>query len=719
MKKLYTIVILLTLGITQTQIYAQAQCFNCEDETKAFTIGSNTMATGKNSFAGGTNSVVTNSDAFVFGYLSTVSGLRGIALGNLTDVSQTDGIAIGNKATSNESNCYVFGQNLSGNANNSITIGLGSSKNQLTNNKPYSLMFGVTQNPSLTIVKPASGANMGYLGIGTDAPEEMVHLRGKLLIESTETTQGGLQFRHPATRGLPPDDPQIYTPLHFWDIYSDTQGLMFNTIEKNNGVTTQRIIISNSGLMGIGVAKPTAKLDVGGSFKAQSANITNDINAQNATLTGTLITNALSTQTLNINEKLGVGVNNPLTNIQIGNIWTFQDRLSNLNMGRNTWHNGNNEVRIQTGYASRMNFNSSGDILLQTAPTGAANTTISWNTVTFANNGDVGIGTTAAPSAKLEVNGSFKAQSATISDNLTVTTATITNLVINKLNVPSINVDTVTTKILKVTGNSYLSGNVGIGTTPANLKTKFQIGDTWTFYDGATNKNIGRNTWYDGTNDVRIQQGAASRINFNSSGDINFQTAETGTANSTISRWNAVTILNDGRVGIGATDPQAKLNVDGAFKAQSAIINGITYINGNLGVGIINPTTKLHVVGNSYFNGNVGIGVSNPIVKLDVGGIIRAHEVKVCIDQGCDYVFDENYELMSLSDLNSFIRTNKHLPDVAPAAEMEAEGINLSEMNALLLRKVEELTLYILGQESQMIELEKRLSDLENKKGGE
>jgi len=67
---------------------------------------------------------------------------------------------------------------------------------------------------------------------------------------------------------------------------------------------------------------------------------------------------------------------------------------------------------------------------------------------------------------------------------------------------------------------------------------------------------------------------------------------------------------------------------------------------------------------------------------------------------------------MNLNDLHSFIKTNKHLPDVAPAAEMEAEGINLSEMNALLLRKVEELTLYIL-------QMEQRVSELESQKGGE
>jgi len=165
-------------------------------------------------------------------------------------------------------------------------------------------------------------------------------------------------------------------------------------------------------------------------------------------------------------------------------------------------------------------------------------------------------------------------------------------------------------------------------------------------------------------------------------------------------------LFND--VGIGTTTPQYPLEVSGTMKSTTGLF-------GNIGVGTTNPTVPFEVNGQSKFNGNVsvmsgnvGIGTTNPTVKLDVVGIVRAHEVKVCLNQGCDFVFDKDYKLMPLQDLNSFITENKHLPEIAPAAVMESEGINLSEMNAKLLQKIEELTLYV-------IDLQKQIDELKNK----
>ena len=102
-------------------------------------------------------------------------------------------------------------------------------------------------------------------------------------------------------------------------------------------------------------------------------------------------------------------------------------------------------------------------------------------------------------------------------------------------------------------------------------------------------------------------------------------------------------------------------------------------------------------------NGNVGIGTGKVEgYRLSVEGKIRSREVEVNALQWADFVFEKDYELLSLSSVEAYVKKNKHLPNVPSEKEVKERGINLGEMDAILLRKIEELTLYVIELEKQI-----------------
>jgi len=131
------------------------------------------------------------------------------------------------------------------------------------------------------------------------------------------------------------------------------------------------------------------------------------------------------------------------------------------------------------------------------------------------------------------------------------------------------------------------------------------------------------------------------------------------------------------------------------------------------GTGKITWQSNLYIKGDS---GNVGIGTNNPTRKLHVKGEVRGDTFSaVSPPSWPDFVFEKDYKLRSLETLERYVAKNKHLPGIPNKAEVKANGLNLPEMDARLLQKIEELTLYIIDQNKKIKVLEKTVGELSKK----
>ena len=149
--------------------------------------------------------------------------------------------------------------------------------------------------------------------------------------------------------------------------------------------------------------------------------------------------------------------------------------------------------------------------------------------------------------------------------------------------------------------------------------------------------------------------------------------------------------------------PYTELTTGGTIVFGGAASNLTTDANPTL-----NPSMTINVG-----TGNVGIGSVNPQNKLDVNGTIHSKSVLVDLNGWSDYVFKKDYPLLSLGEVKAYIDQNHHLPEMPSEQEMIKNGLNVSEMNKLLTKKVEELTLYLIEKDKKGKEQEIRINKLE------
>ncbi|NDP22876.1 MAG: hypothetical protein GZ091_17630 [Paludibacter sp.] len=321
---------------------------------------------------------------------------------------------------------------------------------------------------------------------------------------------------------------------------------------------------------------------------------------------------------------------------------------------------------------------------------------------------------------------------------------------------------------IDVLGNGIITGKLGIGVTDPQgaLHVRGTYDNSWIYFSS----NAGMNsTKYK----PKVGNGLAFTWNYSGNDEesiINY----TGSSNARLdfTSWDGTNLatemtLKKGRLGIGTITPRAALEVfgnnatpkialrfTGADKAATNYIQSDTdghYLeygtfgtaySGTLfgqslagstsilmapkttGYGFIGTTTSTSlIIGTNNIErmritpeGKVGIGISNITTDalLTVNGIIHASEVRVNLEGLADYVFKPSYNLMPLSQVEQFVKTNSHLPEIPSAAEVSKNGMNMGEMQNKLLQKIEELTLYMIDmqktiniQSSQIEELKK------------
>jgi len=264
--------------------------------------------------------------------------------------------------------------------------------------------------------------------------------------------------------------------------------------------------------------------------------------------------------------------------------------------------------------------------------------------------------------------------------------------------------------------NLYLAmsgGNVGIGTSTPGEKldvngriiSRMTNGGGWDFAFGAAEGgglligpiNVNSANTADRAHILYRNLNGGIYYGYNNTGTITTQINSQGSGHSFFN--------SGGNVGIGTSSPASTFHVSTIDASVQQRFQRTGSGAGITDVGTDDQGYKVWVGGYSSpslkviygANGRVGIGTFSPDATLAVKGTIHAEEVKVDLSvPGPDYVFEKDYNLMSLEEIKAFIEKNKHLPEVPSAKEMETNGVNLSEMNMILLKKVEELTLHVI-----------------------
>ncbi len=291
------------------------------------------------------------------------------------------------------------------------------------------------------------------------------------------------------------------------------------------------------------------------------------------------------------------------------------------------------------------------------------------------------------------------------------------------------------------------NGNVGIGTAANNTyKLSITTGNSTSFAQGiyVNNNYSGTSTKYgmrsNLTGGTGTKYGVYSYIS-NAGKNARYGVYSNALGSNAWAGYFKGRGYFSDKVGIGTNSPNESLHVKGKVLidgagAQLLFGKQTTSAIGEIGLSFSKSSDPdphvpgLHIstpwgsaAGHNNFlmfintDGNVGIDVKpskiDPNFRLSVNGNIRATEITV--ETGwADFVFEDNYTLRSLNEVETFIDENGHLPEVPSAEEIQKNGAPVGEIQTILLQKIEELTLYAIAQQKLIDELTKKMANLES-----
>ncbi|WP_407487812.1 hypothetical protein [Elizabethkingia anophelis] len=274
------------------------------------------------------------------------------------------------------------------------------------------------------------------------------------------------------------------------------------------------------------------------------------------------------------------------------------------------------------------------------------------------------------------------------------------------------------------TGIITSNGNVGIGTTsPENIEGWNKVIEVKGFSNSkliTSTSDITTGIWSHNTDIFSAPAGGLAGTHTNHPYSL------------ITNKTARMTVATDGNVGIGTTTPSEKLEVNGSVysNADNSYIGIDAQGESRLGIvkkggfgPVISSGSNYPIILGSWntpdIRNNILSGNFKEHLRINTNGNaslqgkLEAKEIKVTTTPTADFVFEDTYQLPNLASVEKHIKEKKHLPEIASAAEMQKEGVNIGDFQIKLLQKIEELTLYSIEQNKQNKEQQERILKLE------